>query len=83
MNHWYLSFGLNSMTGACVVAGETLSDAIQRSHELGINPGGAVLALHVPDRDACSLPHDRLLNLKELHDYGPLISWEELLCQSR
>jgi hypothetical protein len=83
MNYWYLSFSNNKIKGACVVAGETLSDAITRSWILDINPGGSVVALPVPEREVNSLPHDRFIPVEELQSYGPVCTWEELLSDAR
>jgi hypothetical protein len=82
MNYWFLSFANDTAGGACVVAGRTLADAIHRSWDLGINPGGSVIALAVPYEQVSSLPHDRWIPLSELKTYGTVISWEELLCRN-
>lgn len=80
MNHWYLSFANNKQPGACIVAGKTLSDAIHRAWELGIHPGGSVVALFVPPEEVDSLPLERFIPLDELEHYGEVVNWEELLC---
>jgi hypothetical protein len=82
MNYWFLSFANDTAGGACVVAGRTLTEAIRRSCDLGINPGGSIVALAVQREQVNLLPHDRWIPLSELKTYGTVISWEELLCRN-
>ena len=49
--------------GACVVMAPGFITAIQRAHQLGINPGGAVLHYDVPEHDPSM--RDRLITSDE------------------
>ena len=52
MKWFYLSFASeDSFLGACVVRAESVAGAITKSHLLGINPGGEVLAIESPMGD--------------------------------
>lgn len=71
---WYLSFvDEGGFKGACVVAGVDLSDALRTAWKLGINPGGAVMAIPVPEDKENLLPLNRLMSRKELECYGPVV----------
>lgn len=48
---WWMSFASNETgenLGICIVNGDTLSEAIARTHRKGINPGGEVQAMPIP-----------------------------------
>ncbi len=49
--------------GACIVMAPGFITAIQRAHQLGINPGGAVLHYDAPDHDPAI--RDRLITRDE------------------
>ena len=49
--------------GACIVMAPGFITAIQRAHQLGINPGGAVLHYDAPDHDPAI--RDRLITSDE------------------
>lgn len=62
---WYLSFvGEHAFLGACIVQARGMTSAIQVAHALGINPGGEVGAMHVPDPGP--FPTNQLLSRAEL-----------------
>jgi hypothetical protein len=49
MNTYWLSFATDGGNlGVCLVDAETLQEAIQRTHFLGINPGGEVMSFVMP-----------------------------------
>lgn len=46
MNIYYISFSIDEkFAGACVINGVDEKDALQRSHQAGINPGGEALII--------------------------------------
>jgi hypothetical protein len=45
---WFLSFSDGAFLGACFVQARGMTRAIQRAKDLGIDPGGQVMALQVP-----------------------------------
>src|SRR5205085_536172 len=49
MRHWYLSFVDGHFLGGAIVEARGFTSALQRTHELGINPGGEVLHVLVPE----------------------------------
>ena len=68
---WYLSFAdEGGFLGACVLRAPGMATAIQRSHQLGINPGGQVagfdLGPELPPAVAGIGITDRLLSKAEL-----------------
>lgn len=67
LSKWYLSFADDEgFRGAVVVLGRDLVDAVERSHILGINPGGQVLGVNITDISQCNLPMDRLLSPQDI-----------------
>jgi hypothetical protein len=69
---WYLSFVKDEkFAGACVVQARGVASALQRSHALGINPGGEVMSFPV-GAEKGPLPADRLLSRAEMEAFeGP------------
>jgi hypothetical protein len=72
---FYLSFANeHEFFGAVVVEAIGPAHALQRAHQLGVNPGGSVMTFEVPE---LALPIDveatnRLLTLEEIKRYlGP------------
>jgi hypothetical protein len=66
---WYLSFATDDeFLGGCVVEAYGIATAIVRTHVLGINPGGEVMGVPVPEEDRDRLPHDRLLTREEIEE---------------
>jgi hypothetical protein len=45
MSWWWLSFSDERFLGAAIVEASNFPEAVLRTHALGINPGGEVLAL--------------------------------------
>jgi hypothetical protein len=70
---WYLSFADESgWKGACIVPAAGILTAVLVCNRLGINPGGEVLAIPVPDHVAPLLPREtvgRLLTIKDMDRY--------------
>lgn len=72
IDRWYLSFVDNSgFLGACVVEASTWKVAIRNAWELGINPGGEVVLVLIPEHAYYNLPINRLMSRQELEEYGP------------
>ena len=47
---WYLSFADDSgFLGGCIVNALGPTDAVLQAHKMGINPGGEVLSILIPD----------------------------------
>lgn len=56
----YLSFADDTgFLGACIVVGYGVITAIQRAHELGINPGGNVACVAIDDKDVGRFTYDQ------------------------
>jgi hypothetical protein len=78
--HWWLSFATGGFVGVAIVRAETADLAIKRATELGINPGGEVLVVALPD-DAMADAEisqwgvDRLISKAEL-DAGGYVQFE-------
>jgi hypothetical protein len=50
MTIWYLSFATTErFLGAAVIEAHEMLDAVAEAHRLGINPGGEVLGVPVPE----------------------------------
>lgn len=73
---WWLSFADGSkpkgstFLGVVIVEAYGFTDAIQKSHDLGINPGGEVQGFLVPSDGHPVALHNRLLQRDELEDIG-------------
>lgn len=70
---WYMSFATvaqpDGFLGGLYIDGETIAEAITRSHVLGLNPGGQVAFVAVPARALADVPMDmrrRLLTREEV-----------------
>jgi hypothetical protein len=69
---WYLSFAEpkppfgRGFLGGAVVEGRGVVSAVLRAHELGINPGGEVRGIPVPEGKEKVLPCERLLSREEV-----------------
>lgn len=73
----YLSFANDErLLGAILMRGTDLVEMVKRAHRLGVNPGGQVLAVVVPDELAVKIgPEslDRLLSIDEIETIlGPI-----------
>lgn len=70
MGLWYLSFAEpHKFLGSVYVEARGYTSALQRTHRLGINPGGQVLHIPVPPEIAAIIPEERrnrLLSRAEL-----------------
>jgi hypothetical protein len=56
---YYLSFaGEEGFRGACIVEARGMLGAVSRCNVLGINPGGEVMGMPVPDGQLASLTED-------------------------
>lgn len=70
---WYLSFAdKRGFLGACVVQGKDIGEAIYKSHQLKINPGGMVFGIPF-DPAKINLPLNQLMSRAELETFGPVI----------
>lgn len=83
MGYYYMSFTDAELPegsrflGACIVEAADLPTAITKTHVLGINPGGDILVVDIPDPTTCPVPiavvENRLLSVKELEKFmGPV-----------
>lgn len=71
MSFWYLSFVKDGhFSGACVVQGDELADAIRTAWRLEINPGGEVLGVPLDKARETILPHNILFNREQLEALG-------------
>jgi hypothetical protein len=67
---WYLSFVDHGVfQGACLVEARGMTQALQESHRLGINPGGEVMSIDM-GADPGHLPVNRLLSRSEMEELG-------------
>jgi hypothetical protein len=67
---FYMSFADNGFLGAVVVEAHGPVTAMRKSHRLGINPGGQVLTIQVPDH--VTVPKEamnRLLTKEQVNQY--------------
>lgn len=70
----YLSFADEKFRGVVVIKAHGLVDAISRTHALGINPGGQVMGVDMPDEIVAQVPEDcrtRLLTKAEVQRIWP------------
>lgn len=73
---WWLSFADGAkpkgftFLGVVIVEAFGFVDAIQKSHDLGINPGGEIQGFLVPADSHPVALHNRLLQRDELEDIG-------------
>lgn len=76
MTFWWLSFATDDgPRGVAIVAGEDIDQAVRRSHELGINPGGEVAGVPFPDDPDATAERerwgvDRLISNDDLRSAG-------------
>lgn len=56
---FYFSFARDGWLGSCLVEAPTLSLAVTKTHILGINPGGEILATPVPDEGMALVAEDK------------------------
>lgn len=70
---WYLSFATDAhFLGACVVRAGDCNRAITKAHELGINPGGGVIGIQIPEGQVPYPEHrHRLLKREEVARIWP------------
>lgn len=69
---WYLSFCDGEFLGAAIVLASGMAHAVARCHQLGINPGGQVLGLPLPEPPPRGA-RDRLLDKKGVERlFGPM-----------
>jgi hypothetical protein len=77
---WYLGFVKDGeFTHGCVVQAWTLEKAIQRSWKLRINPGGDVVGLPLSFEHENDVPHNQLLTMAELGQYGEVCSYKQMM----
>ncbi len=66
---WFLSFASGEdFLGGVFVEANSMSDAIRKTHEIGVNPGGEVLSFS-PSENTARVPvsmHNRLLSKQEI-----------------
>jgi hypothetical protein len=55
----YLSFADENFNGAVVIKAHGIGTAVREAHRLGINPGGQVLGVEIPDE---RLPSEQFRN---------------------
>jgi hypothetical protein len=55
----YLSFADEKFNGGVVIKAHGMMDAVTKTHALGINPGGQVISIEVPDEH---LPDEKFRN---------------------
>lgn len=72
MSLFWLSFsGPDGPRGVCLVEEKDFLSAIDKSHQLGVNPGGEVLGEELPDdADERKLGTNRLILPAELDRHG-------------
>ena len=63
---FWLSFSGEKFLGVAVIDAKTATAAIQKSHRLGINPGGEVMVIEMPPAEAKPYPRNKLLPRKWL-----------------
>lgn len=68
---WYLSFAsTDQFLGATAVMGSDEMDAISNSIQLGLNPGGEVLAIPLDDEVPTELRNALITSKSELENIG-------------
>lgn len=74
MPAWYLSFSGDDgwLGGVVLEAGHAIA-AVERSHALGLNPGGQVAIIRCDARKIRRYPRERLLGRAELEALGPIL----------
>ncbi len=76
---WYLSFAEeDKFLGGCFVDALGFFSAVEKTHDLGINPGGAVQAHPVINTSRVAPEHkNKLLSLKDMERLGyEPVKWE-------
>jgi hypothetical protein len=72
---WYLSFGgENGWLGGVFLEADHAIAAVERSHAIGVNPGGQVAIVRCDARKVRRYPRERLLSRAELEQLGPVVS---------
>lgn len=70
MPTYYMSFADDDgWRGAVIVAADTFSLAVAKTHQLGINPGGEIAAVDCSPAPAAEW-YDRLLDRAQLRELG-------------
>ena len=68
---WWLSFATDDECfGVCIVQGDNIIEATRKAHSLGINPGGEVLGIGIPE--------ENYAEVFSMYQQNKLISTEEL-----
>ena len=70
----YLSFADEKFNGVVVIMAHGIVDAISKTHRLGINPGGQVMCVDMPEYVIAQVPEDcrtRLLSDKDVRRIWP------------
>lgn len=77
-NTYWLSFADESGNlGGCFVRANSPLEAVERAHELGVNPGGEVL-IFGPGPDATGhMEYDRLYQREEIADAVTIVTEDE------
>ncbi len=71
MRRWWLSFaGETEFLGACVVRAESSKAAHQLATRLGLNPGGSVMILPLPEGEDLDVPEDVLMSAEFIKSRG-------------
>lgn len=83
MRWFYLSFaGDEGFRGACIIEARGILGAVSRCNVLGINPGGEVMAIPVPEDQVKDIPEgatDVLLSKDRLYQiFGDMKTLKEL-----
>lgn len=71
---WYLSFADGKFLGGVILEAHGFTSAIQKSHDLGINPGGGVEGFEIIEGKIDLVPEDmrnRLLSRPEVDALEP------------
>jgi hypothetical protein len=84
MKALYLSFADDDgFKGVILVRTDDLMAALTTTHILGINPGGEVLSMGIPEQCVEDIPEDKflkLLSLQELEQlFGEMVHFSELI----
>lgn len=83
---WWLSFADperpagTQFLGASIVNASSFIEAVRVSHIIGINPGGEVKSVEIPDEAASKIPAsfiERLLSMKEIEELDAVITGKE------
>lgn len=73
---WYLSFaGEEGFRGVVIQIARGYAHAIQRAHELGINPGGEVQGIPIPPKELDKVPPEFMDRLLSREDIKSIPGW--------